>query len=104
MGRFVLTPTARGDLSEIAKYIKQQGSKNAAKRVTTEVRRSMQALADMPGKGHLRRDLADESLRFWAVYSYLIVYRPETRPLQIVRVLHGARDIAAIIESQSMHS
>jgi antitoxin ParD1/3/4/toxin ParE1/3/4 len=37
-------------------------------------------------------------VKFWPVYSYLIVYSPDTRPLEIVRVLHGARDIAPILE------
>jgi hypothetical protein len=32
------------------------------------------------------------------VHSYLVIYRPETRPLQIVRVLSGYRDIATLLE------
>jgi len=69
MGRFALAPAAKDDLAEIAKYVQEQGSEDAARRVVLEMHRSMQALADMPGMGHLRRDLADESLRFWSVYS-----------------------------------
>ena len=59
----------------------------------------MRRLAEFPRTGHFREDLADKSLRFWPVYSYLIVYRPESRPLQIIRVLHGARDVRRILES-----
>jgi antitoxin ParD1/3/4/toxin ParE1/3/4 len=47
--------------------------------------------------GHRRDDIADESLRVWSVYSFLIVYRRQSKPLEIVRILHGARDIAAIL-------
>ncbi len=47
--------------------------------------------------GHLRQDLADEPLRFWAVYSYLIIYREDSDPLEIVRVLHGARDVKSLL-------
>ncbi len=100
MGRFVLTPAARADLIEIAKYIRAQGSPEAAKRVGEELRLAMRKLADMPGMGHVRNDLADESLRVWGVYSYLILYRPETNPLQIIRVFHGARDVETILESE----
>ena len=100
MGRFAVTPAAKADLTEIAKYIRERGSPEAAKRVGEELRRTMRRLADMPGMGHLRKDLADESLRFWSVYSYLILYRPESSPLQVVRVLHGARDVEAILESE----
>lgn len=47
--------------------------------------------------GHLREDLTRRPFRFWPVYSYLIVYRPETRPIQILRVLHGARDVKSLL-------
>lgn len=38
-------------------------------------------------------------LRFWTMHNLLIVYRPETKPLQVIRVLRGARDVAAIVGS-----
>jgi antitoxin ParD1/3/4/toxin ParE1/3/4 len=49
--------------------------------------------------GHRREDLVegDSRLRFWPVYSYLVVYRTETDLLEIVRVLHSARDVRAIL-------
>jgi hypothetical protein len=34
----------------------------------------------------------------WPVHSYLVIYRPEIQPLQIVRVLSGYRDIGALFE------
>ena len=70
----------------------------AARRVVRELRAAMERLADMPGKGHLREDLGDEALRVWVVYSYLIIYRPETNPLQIVRVVSGYRDVPNMFE------
>ena len=51
----------------------------------------------MPGIGHLRVDLADRRHRFFLVYSYLIVYRSQTKPLQVIRVLHAARDVQEIL-------
>lgn len=53
----------------------------------------MQLLADNPGIGHVRLDLTDADVRFWSVFKYLVIYRPETKPLEIVRVLHGRRDV-----------
>jgi antitoxin ParD1/3/4/toxin ParE1/3/4 len=61
----------------------------------------MRRLAEMPEIGHSRKDLANEPLRFWPVYSYLVIYRPEARPLQVVRVLHGSRDVRRILEDFS---
>ena len=96
MSRFLLTPTAKEDLQEIADFIRQD-SPDAAKRVVRKLRESMVQLAGTPWMGHLREDLTDEPIRFWPVYSYLIIYRPETRPLQVLRVLHGARDVRTIL-------
>jgi toxin ParE1/3/4 len=98
MGRFVLTPAAKEDLAQIIQYIRDNGSESAAIRVGAEFRRAMRRLAESPNIGHLRTDLADESIRFWLVYSYLIVYRPNHIPLQIIRVLHAARDVETILE------
>jgi plasmid stabilization system protein ParE len=51
----------------------------------------------MPGMGHFREDLLDKRHRFWSVYSYIIVYRWETKPLQILAIVHGARDLEAFL-------
>ena len=100
MSRFVLTPAARADLLEIFDYISQDNP-DAAHRIVDELRAAMRRLAKMPEMGHSRQDLAREPLRFWPVYSYLIIYRPEQRPLQVVRVLHGSRDVRNILEEMS---
>ena len=57
----------------------------------------MVKLAKTPGIGHWREELTDKRHRFFTVYSYLIVYRTETKPLQIIRVLHAARDLRNIL-------
>ena len=46
----------------------------------------------MPGLGHRRADVENPDIRFWKVYSYLIAYRPNTAPLRVIRVVHGAQD------------
>ena len=97
MNRYLISPAAKSDLIEIRDYLATQGSRRVAARVLRELRDAMQRLADMPGIGHLRLDLADEVLRFYRVYKYLIVYRPDSKPVAIVRVLHGARDVRSII-------
>ena len=96
MTRYVLAPLAKRDLQEIRDYIAKD-STTAARRVVRELRAAMESLVEMPGKGHLREDLGDD-LRAWVVYSYLIIYRPETRPLQVVRVVSGYRDVPKLFE------
>jgi len=60
----------------------------------------MAFLAGTPGAGHRRKDLTDADVKFFAVYSYLIVYRPGTTPLQIASILHERRDVAQILKDR----
>jgi antitoxin ParD1/3/4/toxin ParE1/3/4 len=80
MAPYLLTNLAKADVREIVSYIRKR-SPEAATRVRGELRDAMRLVAEFPGIGHLREDVTDEPIRFWSVYSYLIAYRPDTRPL-----------------------
>lgn len=97
MSRYVFTPAAANDLEDIWSYIAED-SVPAADRVVDDVLEAIEILAEHPAMGHRREDLADETLRAWPVHSYLIVYRPETRPLEIVRVVSGFRDLIDLFD------
>jgi plasmid stabilization system protein ParE len=98
MKRFILTPRARQDVNDIWDYIYiADDNIKAADRVLDALERAMLKLARNPGLGHWREELADKRHRFFLVSPYLIVYRHETRPLQIIRVLHAARDVQTIL-------
>ena len=92
MSRYVLTDLAKQDVREIVSYIRKRNPQSARK-VQAELREAMRRLAEFPLIGHYRDDITHEPLRFWSVYSYLIAYRPDTKPLQIIRMVHGARDL-----------
>ena len=96
MKRFVLTPRAKRDVNDIGDYIADD-SIEAADRVVDALDNAMVKLSKTPGIGHWREELTDKRHRFFLVYSYLIVYRHETKPLQIIRVLHAARDVQSIL-------
>ncbi|MEJ1931694.1 type II toxin-antitoxin system RelE/ParE family toxin [Nostoc sp. NIES-2111] len=96
MKRYVLTPRAKRDVNEIWDSIASENIE-AAHRVLDAMEAAMVQLAKNPGIGHWREKLADKSHRFWLVYSYLIVYRHEVMALQIVRVLHAARDVQSLL-------
>lgn len=95
--RYILAPQAARDLVEIWRYINKESSQQTADRVESVIRSKFAYLADFPGGGHWRRDLTAADVRFLSVYSYLIVYRPETKPLQIVAILHAHRNVAKIL-------
>ena len=73
-------------------------SLDAADRLEQEVQQAVSMLARNPGLGHLRRDLTSKPVRFWAFHSYLIIYDPAARPLEVVRILSGYRDIASLLK------
>jgi hypothetical protein len=54
--------------------------------------------------GTKRQDVTMLLVRFWTITkfpNYVIVYRPETVPLQVVAILHGKRDLKKILEKRS---
>jgi plasmid stabilization system protein ParE len=66
-------------------------SRAAADQVEEAVFRACDFLADSPLAGRIRN---------WVVqpYSnYLIVYDPGEKPLQIIRILHSARDLPSLL-------
>jgi len=94
--RYALSEDAERDLDEIIAFISED-SVSAAQRVLADLDAAMVQLADMPRMGHVRHEVAEDDVRFWAVHSYLIVYLAEVEPIQIVRVISGYRDIADVL-------
>lgn len=97
MNGYVLTPAADDDLDEIWQYVCHSSGDTRADALEADLHAAMQRLGDSPNLGHMRHDLASDSLRVWTVHKILIIYRPDTQPIQIIRVLHGARDVQAIM-------
>lgn len=97
MSAFVFTPEAEADLFEIWSHIAQDSPVSADK-VESELYDSCIFLASRPYAGHSRPDLTTRSVRFWTVprfARYIIVYDPVPDPLRILRIFHGARNLAA---------
>ena len=98
MKSYRLTPAAEDDLFDIWAYIAADNC-DAADHLESDLVVACQRLAERPELGHFRRDLTDKPVRFLAVRSaYLIVYDPATEPLEIIRILHGARDASAELQ------
>jgi plasmid stabilization system protein ParE len=93
---YVLSPDALQDLQEVCDFIAADNLP-AADRLENEFFDAFEMLAERPRMGHTRSDLTERDVRFWPVGSYLIVYRSVPPALQIIAVLHGARDVAEVI-------
>ncbi|HEY6389641.1 MAG TPA: type II toxin-antitoxin system RelE/ParE family toxin [Bryobacteraceae bacterium] len=88
MSRYVLTVEAQDDF-RVARY------------VIASLVAEFRAIARTPGQGHRRDDLTERiELRFRSVFSYLIVYRIDNKPLIIVAILHGKRDVRQLLKER----
>ena len=97
MSTYALTPAARLDLAEIEHYICVHDSPRAAGNVMDALHAGMAKIACAPWIGHAHREAQSQALRFWRVHRWLIAYLPDTEPVQVIRVLHGSRDIAQLL-------
>lgn len=96
--RYRLTELAARQRDDIAAFIAEHQSVNVALRFYDALEAALEQLAEFPGLGHVREDLTDRPLKFWSVWSYLVVYDPQSQPLTIHTVAHGARDVTALLE------
>ena len=96
MTSYILAPEALQDLQELWDYIATENL-DAADRVIDTLFAAFERLAAMPGLGHTREDLTDRPLRFWTVDTYLVIYRAERTPIEIVTVTRGGRDIPRLL-------
>ena len=77
--RYRLTPSAQRDVDQITDFIAEDNV-DAALRVHDALEAAFRHLAEMPAIGHTREDLTDRPVKFWSVYSYLVVYDPAMCP------------------------
>jgi plasmid stabilization system protein ParE len=94
---FIVTAPALRDLNIISSYIQEQSSPQRADEIETQLFNAFAALARAPGIGHRCEDYTARDVRFFAVHSWVIMYDPRARPLRILAILHGARDVRTIL-------
>jgi toxin ParE1/3/4 len=102
MSRVVQHDTARRELEDIIDYIAVR-SQSAARRLLDAVERAFALLADMPELGSpwltSRPELA--GLRRWRpgrFKNYVIFYRPLADGIEVLHVVHGARDLDRLLD------
>jgi toxin ParE1/3/4 len=83
------------DLADILRYLEER-SPAAAERLATAIEERCERLAQFPALGRAREELA-EGLRSIAVERYVVFYRVTTTAVEVLRMLHGARDIDTIM-------
>lgn len=95
MPRLLKRPEAESDLDEIWWYIAQDSPHNADRFLDCIQERCL-ALADFPKMGTSRDELK-AGLRSQPVGNYMIFYFPLEDGIDLVRVIHGSRDIESLL-------
>ncbi len=95
--RYQLTDRADADSFEISLYLARQGSIETAERFIDAVHEQFGRLADHPGMGRAREELAP-GLRSIQEGKYVIFYRSLPDGVLIIRVLHGSRDARRVFK------
>jgi toxin ParE1/3/4 len=90
-------PRAKTDLAEIWDYIAED-SEARADAFIEMIDQKFQALAAQPNMGRGRDELA-KNLRSLPIGRYVVFYLPIPGGVEIIRVLHGSRDLDALFYS-----
>jgi toxin ParE1/3/4 len=98
-------PAADRDLDGQADYLATQASLETALRFYDAAGATFEQIARMPGIGERWQspDPRLAELRVWRIQGFphhLVFYRPADDGIEIVRVLHGARDIDRVLETE----
>ncbi|WP_293343044.1 type II toxin-antitoxin system RelE/ParE family toxin [Microcoleus sp. CAWBG58] len=94
MAGYILAPSAKRDMKEIAGYI-AQFNPDSARRLTQAIKQQCKLLANFPNMGRNQDDF-EPGLQSFPVENYLIFYRAVGEGVEIVRVLSGYQDLEAI--------
>jgi len=71
-----------------------------ANRIESEFYGLFASLGRMPGQGHTRTDLTQRPVLFFPLYSFLVVYQPGVKPIRIMAVLRGRRNVKRILQER----
>jgi toxin ParE1/3/4 len=87
---------AEQDFRDIWRYI-SAGNLDAADRLLLRIDAKLELYADNPTMG-TPRDRFASGLRSFSVGNYLVFYRIGPDGIELVRVLHGARDLNSLLK------
>ncbi|MBR0755806.1 type II toxin-antitoxin system RelE/ParE family toxin [Bradyrhizobium jicamae] len=92
----VLTAEAEADIEQITTYVAEQSPQSALKLVR-ELRARCESLADAPRGYPLVPRYEDHGIRRRPFGNYLIFYRVGADTIEVIHVLHGARDYERLL-------
>lgn len=97
MAGWFLSADADAEFSGIIHYVEQESGTAMADRLRDSFYRTFDMLAENPRIGRLRDQDAAAEVRSWIIHSYFVLYDASSEPLEITRIVHGARDVDRVL-------
>jgi toxin ParE1/3/4 len=99
--RVTRRPRARQDIIEQTEYLADEAGPETAEHFLDAVQHAETMLAEQPGLGAARDYGSITALRMYRVSGFqkhLIFYQPLADGIEVVRVLHSARDLQSLFD------
>ena len=96
--KVILTPEARGDIKAVVRWIGIDNLERAES-FSSELIGACKALARHPRRFPVARITNGHEVRKRVHDRYVILYRLLEREVEILRIVHGARDWAALLDA-----
>ena len=94
---YQLTETAEDELDAILEGIADRDGVMRALHIHGKFVEAFELLAFQPGSGTKRPTLIDKRLRWWNVFSWVVIYDPESSPISILRIFDGRQELSRIL-------
>jgi plasmid stabilization system protein ParE len=98
--RYKLSPHAEEDFAGLLYEIAEYSGWSRSMDVEETLYNAFNRLARNPGIGHLRDDLLPRTIHVHYADPYMVLYLRETEPLYVVAIVHGSRDIPALMQDR----
>src|SRR5260370_41379391 len=98
---YELSAEAQDDVFEIWSRIALD-SVDLANRIESEFHGLFASLGRMPHQGHRRSDLTKRPVLFFSLYSFIVVYQPDVKPIRIMAVLRGKRGAKRVLTQRTL--
>ena len=93
-----LTEAAERDLADLSAWLTAEASESTARRVVAEMLEGFESILTFPHSA-APRDRIRPGLRVVLRHNQAMYYKVEGDLVVVIRVLHSARDVAAIAEA-----
>jgi toxin ParE1/3/4 len=94
MAQLTYSPSAQKDIKDLAAYIARD-KPSAARKWVQKLRNKCQLIAKNPELGVIRSELG-VGVRSTYLGDYIIFFRTDAQPAEILRIMRGNRDIKSL--------